>query len=128
MDTSNSYYNELSNRYNVFYATNLIAQQALDIYNSMPGRIEISTAIDYIANDRSINPEDFPDKKMDYAKDYLSYLIDEDVKDAVLTSFELSLKYNNLVYKYLSVTDPNKQTRVRVLTNMLYNHWKDRFK
>jgi hypothetical protein len=128
MDISNTYYNELSNKYNAFYATNLIAQEALSVYSSMSGRIEVSTAIDFIANNRTINPEDFPDRKMEYAKDYLSFVLDDEVKEAVLTSYSLSLKYRNLVYKYLSVDDPYRQSRVRVLTNILYGKWRDRFK
>jgi hypothetical protein len=121
VDISNTYYNELSNRYNAFYATNLIAQEALSVYNSMPGRIEISTAIDYIANEKVINPEDFPDHRLDTAKEYLSYVLDQEVVDAVLASYESSLNYNSVVYRYLKIHDEHRMTRVRILTNILWS-------
>ena len=125
---SNPYFDKLSQEYNPFYATLLIAKTADTLYSEFSGRIEVSTAIDYIANNRTIDPEDFPDRKMEYAKDYLSFVLDDEVKEAVLASYSLSLKYRNLVYKYLSVDDSYKQSRVRILTNILYGNWKDRFK
>lgn len=119
--TSNPYFDELSKQYGPFYATMKIAKLADAAYMSMPGRIEYSTAIDYVANKIPIRPEDFPDRRLDTAKEYLKYVDDIDVYDAVLVSYEESLDCSNLVYKYLNVKDSSRQARVRVLTNILWD-------
>lgn len=128
MLSSNPYFDKLSQEYDPFYATLLIAKTADALYSELSGRIDISTAIDLISNEIPINPDDFPDKRIEIAKDSLSYVLDEEVKEAALVSYRLSIKYNNLVYKYLSVKEPYRQSRIRVLTNMLWGRWKDKFR
>lgn len=121
MLTSNPYFDRLSQEYGPFYATMLIAKSARKVCEELSGRIDFSTAIDYIANELPINPEDFPDHRLVAAKEYLSYILDQEVVDAVLASYELSLTYNNLVYKYLTIDDEPRMSRVRILTNYLWD-------
>lgn len=121
MLTSNPYFDELCEQYGPFYATMKIAKEARKVCEELPGRIDFSTAIDYIANNKYIDPEEFPDHRLDVAKEYLSYVLDQEVVDAVLASYISSLDYNSVVYRYLKIRDDDRMTRVRILTNMLWN-------
>lgn len=121
MITSNPYFDKLCEQYGSFYATMKIAKEARKACEELPGRIDFSTAIDYIANAKLINPEDFPDHRLDTAKEYLSYILDQEVVDAVLASYTSSLDYNSVVYRYLKIHDEHRMTRVRILTNMLWS-------
>ena len=119
--TNNPYFEELSEINGPFYATIKIAQEALDVCKALPGRIDVSTAIDYISQGKEILPEDFPDKRLNSAKEYLSYMLDNEVYDAVLASYEASLGGSNLVYKYLTIEDLPRQARVRILSRILWD-------
>lgn len=118
---SNPYFDELCKQYGPFYATMKIAKEARRVCEELPGRIDFSTAIDYIANNKYIDPEEFPDHRLDTAKEYLSYVLDQEVIDAVLASYECSLNYEKVLYKYLTIKDEHRMTRVRILTNMLWS-------
>lgn len=120
MLTSNPYFDELYNQYGPFYATMKIAKEARKVCEELPGRINFSTAIDYIANNKYIDPEEFPDHRLDVAKEYLSYVLDQEVVEAVLASYASSLDYSSVVYRYLKIHDEHRMARVRVLTNMLW--------
>jgi len=120
MIDSNPYFDKLCEQYGPFYATMKIAKEARKVCEELPGRIDFSTAIDYIANEKLINPEDFPDHRLDTAKEYLSYILDQEVVEAVLASYQSSLDYDSLVYRYLNIDDDHRMTRVRILTNMLW--------
>ena len=117
----NSYFNSLSKAHGQFYATLVIAKSALEVCKQLPGRIEVSTAIDYVASGKSINPEDFPNHRLDVAKDYTLYILDEEVRTAILVSYEKSLACDNLVYDYQSITDEPRQQRVRIVTRILWD-------
>lgn len=118
---SNPYFDKLCERYGPFYATMKIAKEAREICEKLPGRIDFSTAIDYIANEQKIDPEDFPDHRLDTAKEYLSYIIDKEVVEAALSSYQSSLDYNSVVYRYHTIHDESRMSRVRILTNMLWS-------
>lgn len=121
MIDSNPYFDKLSSQYGPFYATMKIAKEARKVCQELPGRIDFSTAIDYIANEKLINPEDFPDHRLDTAKEYLNYILDQQVVEAVLASYECSLNYEKVLYKYLTLKDEHRMARVRILTNMLWS-------
>lgn len=121
MIDSNPYFDKLCEQYGPFYATMKIAKEARKVCEELPGRIDFSTAIDYIANEKLINPEDFPDHRLDTAKEYLNYILDQEVVEAVLASYQSSLDYDSLVYRYLNIDDDHRMTRVRILTNMLWS-------
>lgn len=121
MIDSNPYFDKLCEQYGPFYATMKIAKEARKVCEELPGRIDFSTAIDYIANEKLINPEDFPDHRLDTAKEYLSYVLDQELVEAVLASYQSSLDYDSLVYRYLNIDDDHRMTRVRILTNMIWS-------
>lgn len=121
MIDSNPYFDKLCEQYGPFYATMKIAKEARKVCEELPGRIDFSTAIDYIANEKTIDPEDFPDHRLDTAKEYLSYILDQEVVEAVLASYQSSLDYDSLVYRYLNIDDDHRMTRVRILTNMIWS-------
>ena len=121
MIDSNPYFDRLCKQYGPFYATMKIAKEARKVCEELPGRIDFSTAIDYIANEKVINPKDFPDHRLDTAKEYLSYVLDQKVVEAVLASYQSSLNYNSVVYRYLKIHDEHRMARVRILTNMLWS-------
>lgn len=121
MIDSNPYFDKLCEKYGPFYATMKIAKEARKVCEELPGRIDFSTAIDYIANEKIIDPEDFPDHRLDTAKEYLSYILDQEVVEAVLASYQSSLDYDSLVYRYLNINDDHRMTRVRILTNMIWS-------
>lgn len=125
--TSNPYFDELSKSYGKFVATNIIAEEARNKCSELSNTISTAKAIDYIANNKPINPEDFPDHRLDNAIDYLSYLIDNEVRDAVLASYKLSLDYNNLIYKYLTVNDEPRMSRVRILTKFIWDMYGSKY-
>lgn len=121
--TSNPFFDDLSKLYGPFYATMLIARSADAVYKALPGRIMLSTAIDMIANYLLIDPEDFPDHRLDVAYDFLQDIcgLNPDVIDAVLLSYRSSLDYDSIVFKYLNVKDEYDMSMVRVLTRMLWD-------
>ncbi len=125
MLTSNPYFDKLCEQFGPFYATMKIAKEARKICEELPGRIDFSTAIDYIANNKYIDPEDFPDHRLDTAKEYLSYILDQEVVEAVLASYKSSLDYESVVYRYLTITDEHREARVRILTNILWHRRPD---
>ena len=56
-----------------------------------------------------------------YAKDTLSTIWDEDVKQSVLESLVRSRKAGHLIYHYEGVYDSYRQSRVRILTRKIWN-------
>lgn len=53
--------------------------------------------------------------------DYLTQVSDEDVKQAVRDSLILSFKYHYLIYDYKEITQLERQSRVRILCNILWD-------
>ena len=122
MIDSNPYFDELCEQYGPFYATMKIAKSADAVCRLLPRRIDYATAIDYIANYKPINPEDFPDHRLDVANDYLSTIcdVDQEVKTAVLDSFCKSLDCDALVFVYNNIQEPPRKAKVRWLTKLLW--------
>ena len=122
MLTSNPYFDELCNQYGPFYATMKIAKSADAVCKALPGRIDYATAIDRIANYQTINPDDFPDHRLDVANDYLSTIcdVDQEVKAAVLSSYGKSLDCDTLVFDYMCIKEKPRRSRVRWLTKLLW--------
>lgn len=122
MLTSNPYFDELCKQYGPFYATMKIAKSADAVCNALPGRIDYATAIDRIANYQIINPDDFPDHRLDVANDYLSTIcdVDPEVKAAVLSSYGKSLDCDALVFDYMGIKEKPRRSKVRWLTKLLW--------
>lgn len=57
--------------------------------------------------------------------DILNYIEDTYVTKNVKNSVRLSIQYHHLIYCYQDVDDPNKKSRIRVLTNIIwYEYYK----
>ena len=117
----NPAYNELAMRIGPYMAAMQIAQNARDITDSLDNRITCSSAIDYAARGEVPDPKDYPDHRLDRVKEYLKYVCDIEIKSAVLSSYEESLAKNNLVYIYKNVDDEYRQSRVRIIMNILWD-------
>lgn len=58
---------------------------------------------------------------LDHAQDYLKGVSDSEVRDSVLKSLKKSRSVGHLVYVYEGVYSKCRQSRVRVITNKLWN-------
>lgn len=119
--TSNSYYNELAKIHGPFYATMQIAKNAREIAKSLEYRISDSEALTYAANGMTPNPKDYPDKRLNRVKEYISYIDDEEVRLAILDSYQQSLKNYYLIYDYKSIGDEPRRSRIRIILNILWD-------
>ena len=118
----NPAYNQLSEAIGPFYATLKIAQDAREITKSLDNRITTASAIDYAARGMTPDPKDYPDHKLDRVKNYIDYVLDVEIKAAVIKSYESSLANYNLVYDYNTVMDGPRQARIRILMNILWDN------
>ena len=118
----NPAYNHLNDSIGPFYATLEMAQEAREITKSLSNRITVSSALDYAARGVNPDPKDYPDHRLDRVKNYISYIDDFEVKSAVISSYEESLKKNNLSYLYNTVADQPRQSRIRILMNILWDN------
>ena len=119
--TDNLYYNELAKIHGPFYATMQIAKNAREIANSLEYRISDSEALTYAANGMTPNPKDYPDKRLNRVKEYISYIDDKEVRLAILDSYEQSLKNYYLIYDYKSIGDEPRRSRIRIILNILWD-------
>jgi hypothetical protein len=115
------YYNELAKIHGPFYATMQIAKNAREIAKSLEYRISDSEALSYAANGMTPNPKDYPDKRLNRVKQYISYIDDEEVRLAILDSYEQSLKKYYLIYDYKSIGDEPRRSRIRIILNILWD-------
>lgn len=83
-----------------------------------------SEAITYVIHGTKPNfsyIEDFRDEyTANQIKELFCCIEDKEVCNAVYDSFYESKKNKNLIFIYNSVSEPGKQTRIRVLTRMLW--------
>ena len=117
----NPRYKELCETMNPYLAVVQVAQEARIISQSLDNRIPSATALDYAARDQLPNPKDYPDHRLDRVKNYIIYILDIEVKSAIIASYEQSLRKNNLVYDYKNVDDEPRQARVRIIMNVLWD-------
>ena len=89
---------------------------------SLDNRIPSATALDYASINKLPNPKDYPDHRLDRVKNYISYIDDIEVTSAIISSYEQSLQKNNLVYDYKNVDDEPRQTRIRIIMNILWDN------
>jgi hypothetical protein len=64
-------------------------------------------------------------KKKPQLDDYLYQIDDADIRDAVRQSFYATQRANHLEFKYEKIVNISIQSRVRVLTRMIYDKLKD---
>lgn len=117
----NPTYKELEQSFGTYAAINMIAEQTRKIVSSLGNRITDSSALDFAARGELPNPKDYPDHRLDRVKEYLTYVDDIEIKSAVLLSYEESLLKNNLVYRYNTIEDEPRRSKVRVIMNILWD-------
>ena len=81
-------YDQLKDDINPFYATMVMAQKAREIESSLGNRITTSEALDFAARGELPNPKNYPDHRLDRVKAYSDYIIDIEVKSAIISSYE----------------------------------------
>ena len=114
-------FDRLSKQYGPYYATMQITKNAREIAKSLEYRISDSEALTYAANGMTPNPKDYPDKRLNRVKEYISYIDDEEVRLAILDSYEQSLKNSYLIYDYKSIGDEPRRSRIRIILNILWD-------
>lgn len=119
--TYNPTYQELVQSLGEYEAAMQIAKSAREISTSLGNRIPMATALSYAARGELPDPKDYPDHRLDRVKEYLKYVDDIEIKSAVILSYEQSLAKNYLIYDYNTVEDLPRQTRIRIILNMLWD-------
>ena len=118
----NPAYDNLAESIGPYYATLEIADITKEITLSLDNRITTSSALDFAARGILPNPKDYPDHRLDRVKDYISYIDDSDVKNAVIDSYEESLKKFHLVFIYNNIDDEYRRSRIRIILNILWDN------
>jgi len=118
----NPTYLELAEAQGPYLAVLELAKQTREIESSLDNRITTSCALDFACRGLVPDPKDYPDHRLDRVKDYISYIEDYEIKQAIIDSYEESLKKYNLVYKYNSVGDEPRRSRIRIILNILWDN------
>ena len=118
---NNSYYNELCKTMSPYQAVIWIAQNTRQITNSLDNRITTAKALDFAARGELPDPKDYPDHRLDRVKNYIAYIEDEEIKQAIIASYEESLKKYRLIYVYNYIEDEPRKSRVRIIMNILWD-------
>lgn len=117
----NPTFKELEQSLGTYAAINIMAKQTREIAMSLGNRITDSDALSFAARGELPDQKDYPDHRLDRVKEYLTYIDDIAIKSAVLSSYEESLLKDNLVYRYNTIEDEPRQTKVRVIMNILWD-------
>jgi hypothetical protein len=117
----NPTFKELEQSLGTYAAINIMAKQTREIAMSLGNRITDSDALSFVARGELPDPKDYPDHRLDRVKEYLTYIDDIAIKSAVLSSYEESLLKDNLVYRYNTIEDEPRQSKVRVIMNILWD-------
>ena len=119
---SNPAYNELAKTIGPYAATIFMAKEAKHSCEILSNRITTAVALDYAANGQIPDPKDFPDHRLDRVKEYITYIDDIEIKSAIITSYEESLKNHNLICCYNTVQDEPRRSRIRIIMNILWDN------
>lgn len=123
-------FRELTNQLGSPYAAvNYISSEARKLANKYDNIILHSEAIDWVVTGempdilKNNKYKRIPHRKSNlrsYMDELLSYVDDEAVCESVRYSIYASKSSNHLIYVYKDVSDESRQTRVRVLTRMIW--------
>lgn len=58
-------------------------------------------------------------------EDILNYVDDNEIREAAKQSFRDSVECEHLIYSYMKISDESRQSRVRVLTRMMFYKFKE---
>ena len=118
----NPAYQELLKTRGPYLAVLDIAQNAREITKSLDNRITDASALDFAARGLTPDPKDYPDHRLDRVKEYISYIDDIEIRSAIISSYEESLKRYHLVYLYNNVSDEPRKSRIRIIMNILWDN------
>ena len=119
--TQNPTYQQLIETRGPYLAVLDIAQVTREIEDSLESRITTSSALDFAARGIVPDPKDYPGHRLDRVKEYLTYVDDIEIKSAVISSYEESLKKYHLIYLYNNVDDEHRRSRIRIILNILWD-------
>lgn len=128
--TDNQVIDNLEDKFgNRFMAVINIADSARKEVNNSYGFLSGSQAlakvcVGYVPDKMKHNtkdPSSYLDRFLYEIDDYLTQVSDESVKQAVRDSLTLSFKYHYLIYDYKEITQLERQSRVRILCNILWD-------
>ena len=115
-------YKELDAVVGPYEAVMILANQTREIASSLDNRITVAEALDFAANGLLPDPKDYPDHRLDRVKDYISYISDKELKAAIISSYEESLKKYHLIYDYQNIDDEPRRSRLRIILNILWDN------
>lgn len=118
---------------NVFEASNLVANLARTVCKRYNHVISESQAIHWLISGEKPRIIDevgklkytYPSKKLSPLTDRLCSIDDEEIKQAVQSSFTESKKREDLTYLYNNIKDEHTQARVRILVRMLWYEYNE---
>lgn len=122
----NEYEESLGNRY---AAVRAISAEARKRAEENENRISHSTALSWVILDEKpiqlIDPKYFPLTELEVLRkntaDYVLNIDDEEIRQAVTESIDESIESQYVVYNYGSVDDIERQSRVRILVNLIWD-------
>lgn len=100
-----------------------VAKDARALAEKYDNRISHSEAITHVINGTLPDSSDLTARRNEHEakviREKFCYIEDKEVCDAVYDSFYESKWSKNLIYLYNGISDPSRQSRVRILTRML---------
>ena len=115
-----------------YAATTFVAKEARKLANQYNNVISHAEALSWIISGKP--PKIISNYKkvlkirekgsLNVAYNMLSNVQDEEVKESVLESIRRSNKADHLIYVYIDVYDEHRQSRIRILTRMIWDEMK----
>lgn len=119
----NKFRRQLESSSNIYAELRRLMQSTRQLSAKYDNKILHSEAISHIVQD---NFSDIPhveyqnEYEASFIKETFCYIDDKEVCNAVYDSFYESKKKKKLIFTYNSIQEPDRQSRIRVLTRMLY--------
>ena len=125
----NRYINEFGGRYN---ATVFVGKEARRLCEKYDNVISHAEALTWLLS--GVVPEGIKQyetkikqreqRSLWYAKEYLSNILDEEIRESVLESIRRSKIKNHLKFFYGEVFEEHRRTRIRILTRKIWYEMK----
>ena len=125
---NNLIYDRLSEKYGSKYAAVMcIAKEARYLCETNENVISHSTGLNWVVTNQPPKRLLSPKARLSYQDrlyldgiDILNYIDDENVKQSVIDSVDLSRSSNHLIYVYSESLDEYQEARVRILTKLIW--------
>lgn len=124
--TNNEYYIQLYEAVGKFEAVSIIGAQARALSNMYNGQLSHAEALSWLITGNK--PKGFyirldeSEKRDRRIQLWLNDIFDTEVRSCVHSCINASLHVHNLTYIYQDGFSPYKQSRVRILTKMLWDY------